>query len=222
MICYSSKGSATTCPKAVTTDVSTNLPITFVDTQLESSPHNQLILMQKPSQSDLEALTIICKQPSFSIEEEVVNVYFRNFARLYRTQDTVRGFLPYLAPMYANSPKGSLLRTATHAAALCAISQLPNQKPLQYRAADTYGKAMRIAAEALQDPVQATSDETLQATLLLCLYEVSISSVMIQKIPLLTILTVYKGHGSFHRCMVKSRRRCERDCSKQRNETTRN
>jgi hypothetical protein len=32
---------------------------------------------------------------------------------------------------------------------------------------------MRIARHALQDPIQATSDETLQATLLLCLYEVS-------------------------------------------------
>ncbi|KAH0027012.1 hypothetical protein KCU78_g4143, partial [Aureobasidium melanogenum] len=167
----SSKESAATCPKAVTTGVSTNLPITFVDTQLESGPHNQLVLMQKPSQRDLEALTTICQQPSFSIEEDVVNVYFRNFARLYRTQDTVRGFLPFLAPMYSDSPKGSLLRTATHAAALCAISQLPDQKHLQYRAADTYGKAMRIAAGAFQDPLQATSDETLQATLLLCLYE---------------------------------------------------
>ncbi|KAG9585790.1 hypothetical protein KCV04_g22272, partial [Aureobasidium melanogenum] len=167
----SSKESAMTCPKAVTPGVSTTLPITFVDTQLESSPHNQLVPMQKPSQRDLEALTTICQQPSFSIEEDVVNVYFRNFARLYQTQDTVRGFLPYLAPMYSNSPKGSLLRTTTHAAALCAISQLPDQKHLQYRAADTYGKAMRIAASALQDPVQATSDETLQATLLLCLYE---------------------------------------------------
>lgn len=129
--------------------------------------------MQRPSQGDFEALTTICQQPSFSIEEEVVNVYFRNFARLYSTQDTVRGFLPFLAPMYGTSSKGSLLRTATHAAALCAISQLPDQQHLQLRAADTYGKAMRIAAGALQDPVQATSDETLQATLLLCLFEAS-------------------------------------------------
>lgn len=144
--------------------------------------------MQKPSQSDFDALTTICQQPSFSIEEEVVNVYFRNFARLYSTQDTVRGFLPFLAPMYSTSSKGSLLRIATHAAALCAISQLPDQKHLQLRAADTYGKAMRIAASALQDPVQATSDETLQATLLLCLYEVRMQRCHSQKIYTLTNL----------------------------------
>lgn len=103
----------------------------------------------------------------------MVHVYFRNFARLYRSQDTVRGFLPFLAPMYGASSEDSLLRTATHAAALCAISQLPDQKHLQYRAAATYGKAMRVAAGALQDPLKARSDETLQATLLLCLYEVN-------------------------------------------------
>jgi hypothetical protein len=162
-----------TRPKAVTTEVLTDLTVASNNPQPGSRTYDHMMLIQRPSQHDLRVSTPICQQPTFSIEEEVVDVYFRNFARLYSTQDTVRGFLPFLAPMYGTSLKGSLLRTATHAAALCAISQLPDQNHLQYRAADTYGKAMRIAAGALQDPVQATSDETLQATLLLCLYEVS-------------------------------------------------
>jgi hypothetical protein len=156
------------------TEVLTDLKITSSNPQSEFRTYDNMMLIQRPSQCDLVVSTTICPQPTFSIEEEVVDVYFRNFARLYSTEDTVRGFLPFLAPMYSTSFKGSLLRTATHAAALCAISQLPDQNHLQYRAADTYGKAMRIAAHALQDPIQATSDETLQATLLLCLYEVRI------------------------------------------------
>ncbi|KEQ99441.1 hypothetical protein AUEXF2481DRAFT_176859 [Aureobasidium subglaciale EXF-2481] len=161
-----SKDSVVALPKSAASELPADLTILPI-----SSLHNQLIRTRGSLQTNLEALTTLCQQPTVSVEEEVVNVYFRNFVRLYRTQDTVREFLPFLAPMYGASSKDSLLRTATHAAALCAISQLPEQRHLQYRAADTYGKAMRIAASALQDPAQATSDETLQATLLMCLYE---------------------------------------------------
>ena len=178
--------------------------------------------MQRAYLTDFDAMTTICQSPAISIEEAVVNVYFRNFARLYRTQDTVRGFLPFLAPMYGSSSKDSLLRTATHAAALCAISQLPDQKHLQYRAADTYGKAMRIAAHALQDPIQSRSDETLQATLLLCLYEVStrqhgrITRVTTNYLT----FTVHQSYGQLNHRVVKSRRRCECNRTKQRTTTT--
>lgn len=74
--------------------------------------------------------------------------------------------------MYQQSQNGSPLRAATRAAALCAISQLPGQRQLAYQASAMYGKAIMTVAVALQDPVQARSDETLQAILLLCLYEV--------------------------------------------------
>ncbi|THY77795.1 hypothetical protein D6C87_09654 [Aureobasidium pullulans] len=166
-----SKDTALSGQHAFVIETPTGLATASNGPQPVNSPGNQLAIMQRAYLTDLDAMTTICQSPAISIEEEVVNVYFRNFARLYRTQDTVRGFLPFLAPMYGASSKDSLLRTATHAAALCAISQLPDQKHLQYRAADTYGKAMRIAAHALQDPIQSRSDETLQATLLLCLYE---------------------------------------------------
>lgn len=76
--------------------------------------------------------------------------------------------------MYSASAEGSALRKATRAAALCAISQLPAQRQLANKAAQMYSKAIMAVAGALRDPVQAISDETLQATLLLCLYEVSL------------------------------------------------
>lgn len=116
---------------------------------------------------------IIRPPPSVSIEEQVVRVYFKNFAFLYQSQDTVRGFLPYLVPMYGASEEGSALRVATHAAALCAISQLPGQRQLAFRAASAYGEAIKTVATALKSPSRARSDETLQATLLLSLYEAS-------------------------------------------------
>lgn len=110
--------------------------------------------------------------PSLPIEEQVVQAYFKNFAILYQSEDTLRGFLPFLVPMYKSSAEGSALRVATWAAALVAISQLPGQRQLAQRATLAYGRAILSVARALQDPTQATSDETLQATLLLCLYEV--------------------------------------------------
>lgn len=75
--------------------------------------------------------------------------------------------------MYQKSQNGSPLWAATRAAALCAISQLPGQRQLSYQASAMYGKAIMAVTVALQDPVQARSDETLQTILLLCLYEVS-------------------------------------------------
>ena len=54
---------------------------------------------------------------------------------------------------------------------MCAISQLPGQRQLARQATLCYSKAIMAVAVALQDPAQARSDETLQATLLLGLYE---------------------------------------------------
>ena len=110
--------------------------------------------------------------PTQSLEEQMVHVYFKNFSILYQNQDTVRGFLPYLVPMYGRSEDGSALRVATRATALCALSQLPGLKHLAYRATAQYSKSIMAVASALQDPVKACSDETLQATLLLGLFEV--------------------------------------------------
>jgi hypothetical protein len=127
---------------------------------------------------DLAERTISLQPPpTLSLEEQVVHVYFKNFSMLYKNQDTIRGFLPHLVPMYSNSLEGSALRVATRATALCAISQLPGQKHLAYRATIQYGKSIMAVACALQDPIQARSDETLQATLLLGLFEVQYRAI---------------------------------------------
>lgn len=76
--------------------------------------------------------------------------------------------------MYAKSERNSALRIATRATALCAISGLPGQRQLTIHATQMYSRAILAVAQALQDPMQARSDETLQATLLLSLYEVDI------------------------------------------------
>ncbi|KAL1311048.1 hypothetical protein AAFC00_001262 [Neodothiora populina] len=109
--------------------------------------------------------------PTVPMEEQVVQVYFKNFRALYYNEDTIQGFLPYLVPMYQTSKRNSALRIATRATALCAISQLPAQRHLTYHATAMYTRAIIAVSSALQDPAEARSDETLQATLLLCLYE---------------------------------------------------
>ena len=88
-------------------------------------------------------------------------------------RETSRGFLGALIPMYENSKPGSPLEIATHAVSLSAVANWPGRRHLGQRAGMIYGRAMRAVQSALQDPKQATSNETLLVILLFSLYEVS-------------------------------------------------
>jgi len=58
----------------------------------------------------LNGVVTLQPPPSLPIEEQVVEIYFWNFSVLYQNEDTVRGFLPFLVPMYEGSLDGSALR----------------------------------------------------------------------------------------------------------------
>ncbi|KAG9548581.1 hypothetical protein KCV01_g23762, partial [Aureobasidium melanogenum] len=74
-------------------------------------------------------------------------------------------------PRASKSPDSTSSKESAVTCPKAVTTGVSTNLPVTFVDTDTYGKAMRIAAAALQDPVQATSDETLQATLLLCLYE---------------------------------------------------
>ena len=108
-----------------------------------------------------------------SPEFEAVPFFFRNFVSLPQQADSMRGYLELLVPLYNQARPSSALHLATNAVALAACGNYPGKQDLLRDAVTAYGQALRKLNEDLQDPVVAKSDETVLATLLFSLYEVS-------------------------------------------------
>lgn len=106
-------------------------------------------------------------------EFEAVPFFFRNFVSLPQEAESMRGYLELLVPMYNRAQPSSALHLATSAVALAACGNYPGRQHLLRDAAATYGKAIRKLNEDLKDPTLARSDESVLATLLFSLYEVS-------------------------------------------------
>lgn len=86
----------------------------------------------------------------------------------------MRGFLELIVPLYSRSRPDSALQLATNSVALAACGHYPGMQPLIQKAVTSYGKALRRINEDLKDPVKSISDETVLATLVFSLYEVSL------------------------------------------------
>jgi hypothetical protein len=106
-------------------------------------------------------------------EFEAVPFFFRNFVSLPMQAETMRGYLELLIPLYTRARPSSALHLATNAVALAACGNYPSRQDLLREAVTAYGKAIRKLNQDLKDPVIAKSDETVLATLLFSLYEVS-------------------------------------------------
>lgn len=118
------------------------------------------------------ATTPVCASPVINVMDSAINVLFMNITNLPKDSDSGRTFMDYLLPMYNASHEGSPLRLSAEAVALCAIAKRPGKLQYVQMACWVYGKAMRAVALAMQDPQRAQLDETLQAVLMLALYEV--------------------------------------------------
>ncbi|KAL1301855.1 hypothetical protein AAFC00_006040 [Neodothiora populina] len=110
--------------------------------------------------------------PWLSIQEQAVNICFKNFDTMYGVgYDDGHNILHALAPLYQASSEGSPLRVSLHAVALSALSMLSSKRILQHQAALAYGKAIKTMSTALLDTTFAQKDETLLAALVLSWYE---------------------------------------------------
>jgi Fungal specific transcription factor domain len=89
-----------------------------------------------------------------------------------RQQDSMRGYVELLFPMYMDSAEDSVLRQATSAVALATLSNSYRARELRMEAHRAYGKALRAVSPLINDPVMARSDELLMSILLFSLYEV--------------------------------------------------
>ncbi|KAF9733475.1 White-opaque regulator 1-like protein 1 [Paraphaeosphaeria minitans] len=106
-------------------------------------------------------------------EFEAISFFFRNFITLPQEAESMRGYLELLVPLYNRAQPSSALHLATSAVALATCGNYPGRQHLLHDAATTYGKAIRKLKEDLKHPHLAKSDESVLATLLFSLYEVS-------------------------------------------------
>lgn len=87
-------------------------------------------------------------------------------------KDPARQLQMYLPSLYAKSRMGSALRLATESISHVLLPNLvPDSKII---ASKRYDAALIAIQRAIQDPIQAKTDETLYAVLLLCGYEVRV------------------------------------------------
>jgi hypothetical protein len=112
--------------------------------------------------------------PTYPTEAAATVFFFQNHATRPRQAQGMRGYLEYLVDMYMDSSPDTLIRKATHAVALAALSNYHRTSALRLRANKQYVRALQEIRLALQDPVAARSDELLMTILLFSLYEVGI------------------------------------------------
>ena len=105
-------------------------------------------------------------------EELAISSWFDSFILLYRDQESRRGYLEYLLPLYTSARHDSPLSLATSALAMIVFSGPPSHRPMMDMALKVFGKAMALTRKALQNPVDIKHDQTLMAVLLLSMAEV--------------------------------------------------
>ena len=99
----------------------------------------------------------------------VCEFYYTTLDNLSNEDDT-RFLHTQLPALYSQSPLGSALRLSTEAIALACSTKYGNNAPEISR--QRYVLAIKAAEEAIQDPLQFKTNETLYAVLLLCGFEV--------------------------------------------------
>lgn len=109
---------------------------------------------------------------SFPIEQVATFFFFANFVSVPQNGDS-KGFLDYMIPLANSEQSDKHLALAFSAATLAALGNQPNGKALLMKAQEQYNRAIRHVNEALRNPAEQKSDQTLAAVLLLGLFEVS-------------------------------------------------
>jgi hypothetical protein len=110
---------------------------------------------------------------SLSVPKDIsaTSFFFQSHITWPKHDDSVRGFLEALPPMYKQSSPNSLLHKAVYAVSLGALSNARKSTPLRVEARREYGTALQELGVAIKSPSSATSDETLMSILLFALYE---------------------------------------------------
>ena len=110
------------------------------------------------------------------IERQALAFFFAEFVCVPRHQESCRGYIEYLLPLYTQARKGSPLFDATSAAAMAAFSRKKGARRLALHAHIYYGRAVNALQESVADPELARSNETLISIMVLGLFETMVAS----------------------------------------------
>lgn len=90
-----------------------------------------------------------------------------------KSTGSFRGFQEYLPTLYRERGDQAVLSTVITAAGLASLSNAAKKPDVGASARQMYLGALRMVSEALADPLQVKSDQTLAAVMLLGLFEAS-------------------------------------------------
>ncbi|KAF2180525.1 hypothetical protein K469DRAFT_639411 [Zopfia rhizophila CBS 207.26] len=103
-------------------------------------------------------------------EQQAIVHFFDNYC--YVPSSDEKRYLDFLPELAAKSPSTSCLRYALIATSMVYMANISSVSQLQIRSRRVYGKALQSLGAALQDPIEARTDQTLTAIVLLQKYEV--------------------------------------------------
>ena len=104
-------------------------------------------------------------------EEAALSSWFNSFILLHRDPETQRGYLESLLPLYTSARYQSPVSLATSAVAIVILARRPQYRHVLAMGRKTFGDALALTRQALQDPIQSREDGTLMAVLLLGMVE---------------------------------------------------
>ncbi|KAH7312052.1 hypothetical protein BKA65DRAFT_159393 [Rhexocercosporidium sp. MPI-PUGE-AT-0058] len=104
-----------------------------------------------------------------NIHQHAISLFFQDYT--IESCGRCPGYLDYLPQLYGRSNRNSLLTVALLAVAHANIAQKLERQDIAIKAMSYYRKALRLANAVLAKNVEATSDNTMTAIMLLGLYE---------------------------------------------------
>jgi hypothetical protein len=134
---------------------------------------NQMIQIDRLPVIELEVVATAVVEP---LSRRAICFFFRNYVydNMRWRNTACRGFVEHLLPLYSQAKVGSALHLATEAVALCLFGAWHAEiRDAENEAAnETFGRALVATQNAIFDPVENTTDETLITVLMLGFYEV--------------------------------------------------
>ncbi|KAF2260281.1 hypothetical protein CC78DRAFT_28884 [Lojkania enalia] len=132
---------------------------------------NQLPKSRKTTSIQLPILSLISTRVLYPlaqpIDEYAANFYFSKY--IFVESPFSEGYYAWLAQSY--SQNGHILRTAIEAVGLAAISNMMYAPRVATRSKIQYCKTLTCIRRAIDNPIEATSDSTLMAVILVVLFE---------------------------------------------------
>lgn len=123
-----------------------------------------------PSTQMVERATVIIRGLSVPPEDEATSYFFHNFVS--ENPASLTAYSHMLPTIYRQGSSYSALYKIIEAIGLAGISNVKQAPELMVAAGQKYARVLRAITASIQDPKEASTDQTLIAVMLLGLFEV--------------------------------------------------